>query len=57
MKTTLLDAASYWVGEKLQRFGVKRGLIAGLLGVAVVSVIVAAVGLFGMVRAVLAVAP
>lgn len=55
--TSLLDAVADWIGRGLQRFGVKRGIVAGLLGVVVVSVIVAAAGLFGLVRAVLAVAP
>lgn len=52
--TRVLDAAAEWIGGWWQRFGVKRGIVAGLLGVAVVSVIVAAVGLFGLVRALMA---
>ena len=57
MMTSLLDAVADWIGRVLQRFGVKRGLVALLAGVVVVSVIVACIGLYGLVRAVLAVAP
>ena len=57
MMTSLLDAVADWIGRGLQRFGVKRGLVALLGGVVVVSVIVAGIGLYGLVRAVLAVAP
>ena len=56
MMTSLLDAVGAWIGGWLQRFGVKRGIIALLLGLAAVSVIVAGVGLYGLVRAVLAAA-
>ena len=57
MMTSLLDAVGEWIGGWLQRFGVKRGIVALLLGLAAVSVIVAGVGLYGLVRSVLAVAP
>ena len=53
MMTSLLDAVGAWIGGWLQRFGVKRGIVALLIGLAAVSVIVAGVGLFGLVRAVL----
>jgi len=56
MMTSLLDAVGAWIGGWLQRFGVKRGIVALLLGLAVVSVIVAGVGLYGLVQAVLAAA-
>lgn len=56
MMTSLLDAVGEWIGGWLQRFGVKRGIVALLLGLAVVSVIVAAVGLIGLVRAAMTVA-
>ncbi len=56
MMTSLLDAVGAWIGGWLQRFGVKRGIVALLLGLAAVSVIVAGVGLYGLVRAVLAAA-
>ena len=35
MMTSLLDAVGAWIGGWLQRFGVKRGIIALLLGLAV----------------------
>ena len=50
MMTSLLDAVGASIGGWLQRFGVKRGIVALLLGLAAVSVIVAGVGLFGLVR-------
>lgn len=54
MMTSLLDAVADWIGRWLQRFGVKRGLVALFAGMMVVSVIMAGVGLFGLVRALMA---
>lgn len=53
MMTSLRGA----VEDRIRRFGIKRALVALLIGLAAVSVIVAGVGLYGLVRAVLAVAP
>lgn len=55
MKTTLLDAAGYWVAERLQRFGVKRAFVALLIGLGVVGGVAAVAVFYGLVKAVVAI--